>query len=146
MTETPRPLQIGEAADRLGLSIPTLRHWEEVGLVSPAARSKGGFRLYSERDLERLEVAKAMKPLGLSLEEMTELLDLVELARDPDVLDDGERVDLMRALQQFSAKTEETIRRLVRDMGYATTLLGSINTGIRRCSAPAPSANRKSSR
>jgi DNA-binding transcriptional MerR regulator len=44
-------LQIGEVARRTRLSIRTIRHWEEMGLVTPSARSSGGFRLYSEEDV-----------------------------------------------------------------------------------------------
>ena len=47
-------MQIGEAAERVGLSIRTIRHYEEVGLIVPSARSGGGFRLYTEPDLARL--------------------------------------------------------------------------------------------
>jgi DNA-binding transcriptional MerR regulator len=70
----------------------TVRYYEEFGLVAPSKRTTGGFRLYNEADVERLELIKQMKPLGFSLEEMRELLDLldelaqassVELAKDP---------------------------------------------------------------
>jgi len=67
-------LQIGVVADRLGLSIRTLRHWEEVGLVTPSARTAGGFRLYTEADLDRLMTIRRMKPLGFTLEKMRDLL------------------------------------------------------------------------
>lgn len=80
--------QIGEAAERVGLSLRTVRYWEEIGLVEPEARSKGGFRLYSESDLSRLLVIKAMKPLGLTLDEMREILELVDAAKAPNPADD----------------------------------------------------------
>ena len=44
-------MQIGEVAERVKLSLRTIRHYEEVGLVPPSARSKGGFRLYTEADV-----------------------------------------------------------------------------------------------
>jgi len=68
-------LQVGAVADRLGLSVRTLHHWEEKGLVAPSHRSTGGFRLYTENDIERLLLIRRMKPLGFSLEEMRGLLD-----------------------------------------------------------------------
>lgn len=68
--------QIGEVADRVGLSLRTVRYYEEVGLVTPSDRTPGGFRLYTDADIERLELAKHLKPLGFSLDEMRELLDL----------------------------------------------------------------------
>ena len=71
-------MQIGEAAARVGLSIRTIRHYEEVGLIVPSARSGGGFRLYTEPDLARLRVVKEMKPLGFALAEMREVLSVIE--------------------------------------------------------------------
>ncbi|MBM7077281.1 MerR family transcriptional regulator [Micromonospora humida] len=47
---TGRLMQIGEAAERVGLSIRTIRHYEEAGLIVPSARSEGGFRVTALRD------------------------------------------------------------------------------------------------
>lgn len=79
VTATPRGdlIQIGQVAERTGLSLRTIRFYEENGLVIPTARSEGGFRLYSEADVARLDVVKRMKPLGFTLEEMQELLTLL---------------------------------------------------------------------
>ena len=63
-------MQIGQVAERTELSIKTIRHYDEVGLVTPSERSAGGFRLYTEADVQRLLVIRRMKPLGFSLEEM----------------------------------------------------------------------------
>lgn len=71
-------MQIGEVAERTKLSLRTIRHYEEVGLVPPSARSKGGFRLYSEADVERLMLIRRMKPLDFTLEEMADLLTLLD--------------------------------------------------------------------
>ncbi len=70
----PEHIQIGEVAERTGLSLRTIRYYGEVGLAEPSARSQGGFRLYTEGDVQRLLLLKQMKPLGLSLEQMRELL------------------------------------------------------------------------
>jgi MerR family copper efflux transcriptional regulator len=47
-----------------------VRHWEEVGLLQPSGRSEGGFRLYTEADVDKILVIRRMKPLGFSLDEM----------------------------------------------------------------------------
>lgn len=70
-------MHIGELADRTGLSLRTIRHYDEVGLLPATARTDGGFRVYTEDDFERLMVIKAMKPLGFSLGEMAEILSIV---------------------------------------------------------------------
>ncbi len=69
-------MQIGEVAERVGLSLRTVRHYEEVGLVIPVGRSHGNFRLYDNDAVARLLVIKQMKPLDFSLEEMRDLLTL----------------------------------------------------------------------
>ena len=73
-----RTMQIGEVADRTQLSLRTLRHYDEVGLLRPSARSEGGFRLYTTADVEKLLVIRRMKPLGYTLEEMLEVMRLIE--------------------------------------------------------------------
>ena len=76
-------MQIGEVAARTELSLRTIRHYEETGLVIPSARSQGGFRLYTETDVARLMVIRRMKPLGFTLEQMRDLLDATDRAPKP---------------------------------------------------------------
>jgi DNA-binding transcriptional MerR regulator len=73
-------VQIGVLAERVGLSLRSVRYYEEVGLLEPAMRSTGGFRLYGAEQEERLVLIKQMKPLGFSLEQMRELLDTLDAA------------------------------------------------------------------
>lgn len=58
---------IGEVSDRVGLSPRTIRHYDEIGLAVPSDRSPGGFRFYTDADVARLELVKALRPLDLSL-------------------------------------------------------------------------------
>lgn len=67
-------MHIGELADRTELSLRTLRHYDEIGLLVPSGRSEGGFRLYTESDFARLMLIRRMKPLGYTLEQMGDLL------------------------------------------------------------------------
>lgn len=75
-------MHIGELAERTGLSLRTIRHYDDVGLLPATARTEGGFRVFSENDVERLMVIKQMKPLGFSLEEMAEILGLLAAPGD----------------------------------------------------------------
>lgn len=73
---TERYLQIGEAADRLQLTQRTLRYYEEKGLLNPPTRMEGGFRLYSDEDMERIQRILQLKELlGFSLAEIKDMLE-----------------------------------------------------------------------
>ena len=67
-------LQIGTVALRSGLSVDTIRFYEKQGLVAKPHRSAGGFRLYGDRDLDRLSFVGRAQALGFSLMEIRELL------------------------------------------------------------------------
>jgi MerR family transcriptional regulator, repressor of the yfmOP operon len=64
-------LRIGEAAARAGVSVRTLRYYEELGLLAPSAHSPGGARRYAEEDLARLDRIRELKDLlGFNLDEV----------------------------------------------------------------------------
>ena len=88
-------MHIGELADRTGLSLRTIRHYGDVGLLPASGRTEGGFRLYSEADQQRLMRIKYLKPLGFSLEELTEVIALLEL----DSLDADQRQRAQESLE-----------------------------------------------
>ncbi|MDP4689152.1 MAG: MerR family transcriptional regulator [Candidatus Nanopelagicales bacterium] len=71
-------VQIGVLAERVGLSLRTVRYYEEIGLLEPAARTTGGFRLYAPEQEDRLRLLKTMKPLGFTLDEMRSLLTMID--------------------------------------------------------------------
>ena len=104
-------LQIGDVADRTGLSLRTIRHYEEVGLLPEPQRSPGGFRLYSEQAVERLLLIKRMKPLDFTLEQMRDLIDIRdELARPR--LGTARRGELTERLRAYHALVEQQLGRL----------------------------------
>lgn len=72
--------QIGEVAKRTGLTQRTLRFYEEKGLLTPADRMEGGFRLYSDADIGRVELIKKLQELlGFTLAEIKEMVAAEEL-------------------------------------------------------------------
>ncbi len=71
-------MHIGELVDRSQMSLRTIRHYDEVGLLKPSGRTEGGFRLYTERDFTRLLLIRRMKPLGFTLEAMAGLLRVID--------------------------------------------------------------------
>ncbi|WP_285794347.1 MerR family transcriptional regulator [Micromonospora sp. NBRC 107095] len=121
-------MQIGEAADRVGLSIRTIRHYEEAGLIVPSARSEGGFRLYTQPDLDRLAVVKRMKPLGFTLDEMRDLLAVVDAL---DTATGADRTALLDRLAMFHTAATARVTAL-RDQlalaeGFANTLRATLD-------------------
>jgi MerR family transcriptional regulator, thiopeptide resistance regulator len=69
---------VGEVARFSGVTVRTLHHYDEIGLLRPSGRSDAGYRLYEHADLERLQRILAYRRLGLSLDKITAILD------DPD--------------------------------------------------------------
>lgn len=128
-------MQIGQVAARTELSINTVRHYDEVGLVAPSARSAGGFRLYTEADVERLLVIRRMKPLGFTLAEMRELLDVLDVLDDPG----ASPVDKSSAASHLSdchAKAEDSSARLRRHLAYAEELTELLSARGAKASPP----------
>ena len=112
-------MRIGELAERTGLSLPTLRHYDETGLLTPSGRTAGNFRLYSEADYERLMVIRRMKPLGFSVEEMRELLVVVDGLRGPGGPSGPDRADLLHRLHAFQEAAAERRAKLQRQLDRA---------------------------
>ncbi len=123
-------LQIGQVAERTGLSLRTIRFYEENGLVRPTSRTGGGFRLYSEDDLARLEMIKRMKPLGFTLEEMQELLTLLAgLAATPG---DPTLIHRLRMFHEAATARVTALReQLGVAQGFADTLAGHLGRTAR---------------
>nr|WP_218222189.1 MerR family transcriptional regulator [Nesterenkonia sp. Act20] len=96
-------MHIGELAERTGLSLRTIRHYGDVGLLPASGRTEGGFRLYSEADEQRLLRIKYLKPLGFSLEELSEVVALLEL----DSLDAQQREKAQAALEHVVQEREK---------------------------------------
>ena len=68
-------MRIGQLAKESGHSVPTLRFYEENGLLAPTARSEGGYRLYGDDAVGRLRFIERAKALGLTLAEIRQLVD-----------------------------------------------------------------------
>ena len=108
-------MKIGEVAERTELSIRSLRHWDEVGLVSPSVHSPGGFRLYTDTDVERILLIRRMKPLGFSLERMREFCR---------ALDDRVRDD--RAAESGPTESEPTESDPAESNASATDVIAEV--------------------
>lgn len=67
-------LKVGDLARRSGLTVRTLHHYDDIGLLQPSARSGAGYRLYSDQDVARLHGIQALRGMGLALGEIAALL------------------------------------------------------------------------
>ncbi|MDQ1106037.1 MerR family copper efflux transcriptional regulator [Nocardioides zeae] len=121
-SDPPAVMHIGEVAARTELSLRSLRHWEEVGLLQPSGRTEGGFRLYTEDDVEKILVIRRMKPLGFTLEEMKDALTDVEVLRDPTATPEA----VAAAREELAAVHADAVERrakLVRQLAMADEFL-----------------------
>lgn len=112
-------LQIGEVADRTGVTQRTLRFYEERGLLKPPSRMEGGFRLYSDEDVDRVEQIKRLQSLlGLTLAEIKDMVEAEEVKMElrqtyrPD-MDLAERVRRMERAVEVTEKQHQIIGQKV---------------------------------
>jgi MerR family transcriptional regulator, copper efflux regulator len=131
-------MQIGEVAERTGLSLRTIRYYEEVGIVVPSARSQGGFRLYTEADVARLRVVKRMKPLEFSLEQTRDLLAVLDrLATDEYGPDSDERQRLIDALRDFHDGVQARAATLENQLRTAREFAAELTAHLTELDRPA---------
>lgn len=117
-------MHIGELAEKSTMSLRTIRHYDDVGLLKPSGRSEGGFRLYTADDLDRLLLIRQIKALGFSLEDMAGILQLIATLRSDDTAAgtpavrgelDGyieQALERRRKLQDYLARGDEIIATL----------------------------------
>ena len=117
-------LRINEVAAETGLTTRTIRYYEEIGLLEPAARSEGSYRLFDADDLERLRFIKGLRDdAGFSLAEIGQLLE-----------DDLARV---RNRTRFRSTTDRAERRAILDdaLGRVDRQVATLHTKIDRLEA-----------
>jgi len=135
MTDATPLMKIGEVAERTSLSIRSLRHYDELGLASPSAHSPGGFRLYTEADVERLLTIRRMKPLGFPLDRMREFARAVDRLHDDPR--DAEATDVVESIR---VETAERLRKLRKHLAYAEEFADIVDSvaasGISGVTAP----------
>lgn len=112
-------LQIGELAQRAGVSHRTIHYYERLGLLRPAEREGVGYRYYDEQAVLRLEKIAALKGLGLSLEEIGQVIDLY--FDDPSGIQGKEKV-----LKILEAQLQITRTKLVDMQTFERDLVANI--------------------
>ena len=127
-------MRIGEIAARLGLSHRSIRHYEDEGLITPASRTPGGFRLYSMRDLQRFLFIMSLRPLGFSLEEISRFLTATDHALDEDP---ARRQAALTILDEFTEMVEERWLDLKQQLDIADRFRTYLNREVAKGSGDA---------
>ena len=145
-SDTPRLLRINEVAAETGLTTRAIRYYEEVGLLEPAARSEGDYRLYDESDLERLRYIRSLRDdAGFSLAQIGQLLEdeaarernreRYRSSRDPDerraiLVDALDRVDRqIETLELKAARLTEMIASVRERRRHLSAHLAELDGG-----------------
>ena len=112
-------MTIGEAASRSGMPPKTIRFYEEIGLIAPAARLENRYRAYDENDVHTLRFINRARSLGFSLKEVSELLSLYR--------------DRRRASKDVKRLALAHIAAVDRKIGELTTIRTVIAELAKRC-------------
>lgn len=116
-------LTIGKLAKRSGVGIDTVRFYERQGLLPQARRTDGGYRAYTDEDVDRLRFIRRAKTLGFTLEEVAELLRLNSA--------NGSRGSVKRLAERRLADLEQKLCEL-------TAIRDALAKLVRRCSGSGP--------
>ncbi len=130
-TSSTSSMKIGELARKTGKTVRALHLYEELGLLQPAARSEGGFRLYGPDEVARVSWLTKLQDMGFSLGRIQELLRLVESSRTAP--------EAMHAVREiFRKKLDETRRQVIKLLELERDLSESLGylEGCRVCGEP----------
>ncbi|MDX1576218.1 MAG: Cu(I)-responsive transcriptional regulator [Kiloniellales bacterium] len=112
-------MNIGTAARASGVPAKTIRYYEEIGLIRPAERSGGNYRVYGDLEVETLRFIRRARGLGFSVDEVTELLDLWR--------------DRGRSSRQVKALANRHLADIDGKIAALKTMRDTLNELIERC-------------
>jgi len=131
-------MQIGELADRVGVNTKTIRYYESIELLPPPDRTPAGYRTYGPDDETRLTFIKTAQHLGLSLNEIREVLALREAGRAPcehvrgvlrhQVRDISRRIADLRRLRQELQSLDAAIDDIPRDSAAVCRIIEHVRS------------------
>jgi DNA-binding transcriptional MerR regulator len=126
-TDGSRLLRIQEAAAIVGLTARSIRYYEAIGLLAPAARSEGDYRLYDEHDIERLTFIKGLRDdAGFSLADIAQLLEDKQARRR-----NRDQLQVIRDPIRRAAILTESIDRLDRQVATLQTKVDRLVAMVR---------------
>jgi DNA-binding transcriptional MerR regulator len=122
-------MRIGLLADRTGTTVPTIRYYETIGLLRPAARQSGGQRTYDNEDARRLAFIRRCRDFDFSIEEVRSLLSL---------LHDG--TSICTATRELAQLQLDKVRRKLADLKALEATFASmvVNCDAQCVGGPSP--------
>lgn len=112
-------MRIGDLAKKAGTTMRTIRYYEQIGLINPATRTQGGFRLYQENELRKLRIIKALQLVDTPLSQIKALVDTRrrgqmawEIAGGVSTLLEQQLREVNERIAQFRA-TEASLRETI---------------------------------
>ncbi len=104
LSSNPQQLKIGEISHKSGVSVKTIRYYEDIGLIRSSSRTEGGFRLFSLDVLPRLNFIKQTQTLGFSLEEIKTILSIHDQGKLPC---DAVRVQIQQKIEHINQQISQ---------------------------------------
>ena len=135
MSHSPELVKIGDFAKLAETNLRTLRYYEELGLLTPASRSQGGFRYYRSTDVNRVHLIRDLQELGLQLERIRELVS-ARAAGEP-------REQFMARIQTALVEQDRMLVTRMRALEEQRARVGAAMTKLNECRhcAHTPSAS-----
>jgi len=118
---TSRALSIGEAARQSGVKVPTIRFYEQIGLLPAPPRSEGNRRQFDEKDLNRLAFIRHARELGFEIADIRELLTLTEQPQSSCHEADSIAARHLQEIEERIARLQalkEELQRMVEECGH----------------------------
>ncbi len=109
-------ISIGEMSRRTDVKVPTIRYYEQMGLISAPERSEGNQRRYSNSELQRLSFIKHARDLGLTIDAIRELIELGDRPNEPCAFADEIATQHLKSVQEKIRqlkKLEKELKRIV---------------------------------
>ena len=107
--------QAREFAKRAGVTVRALHHYDRLGLLKPSSRTPAGYRLYTDRDLERLEQIVVLRFMGLSLKQIKNLVDRKDLSL----------LEVLRVQRRVLEQRRHALGRAIKALSQAELRLAS---------------------
>ena len=114
--------KIGQVSKRARVTLRTIRYYEELGLIQPAVRTKGGFRLYTEESIGRLRFIQGLKLLDFPLSKIREMFTIREMAQSGDEAS-HQMVRLLQSQQREAMKKKGQYEKMLQEIHATMELI-----------------------